>query len=154
MKKAFTMIELVFVIVIIGILAAVAIPKLSATRDDAKVSAVISNARKILGDLEAYYISQGNTNWRSAKVVAATSVPLETTCGNLVDINTELSPNTFVLCSDNVVCLSFITIDEGNLTITDGLVTTNSICQEIKSAPAILAISNKSYQLGGEIVSR
>lgn len=34
-KKAFTMIELVFVIVILGILAGVAIPRLSVTRDDA-----------------------------------------------------------------------------------------------------------------------
>ncbi len=32
---AFTMIELVFVIVVLGILAAVAIPRLAATRDDA-----------------------------------------------------------------------------------------------------------------------
>lgn len=40
-KKAFTMIELVFVIVVIGILAAVAVPRLAATRDDA----VITKAR-------------------------------------------------------------------------------------------------------------
>lgn len=39
MKRfAFTMIELVFVIVVLGILAAVAIPKLAATRDDAEVA--------------------------------------------------------------------------------------------------------------------
>ena len=35
---AFTMIELVFVIVVLGILAAVAIPKFSATRTDAEIS--------------------------------------------------------------------------------------------------------------------
>ena len=40
-KKAFSLIELVFVIVIIGILASVAIPRLAATRDDAE----ITNAR-------------------------------------------------------------------------------------------------------------
>ena len=38
MKKAFTMVELVFVIVVIGILSAIAIPKFAATRDDAEVS--------------------------------------------------------------------------------------------------------------------
>ena len=38
MKKAFTMVELVFVIVVIGILAAIAVPKFAATRDDAQVS--------------------------------------------------------------------------------------------------------------------
>lgn len=38
MKKGFTMIELIFVIVILGILAAVAIPKFAATRDDAQMT--------------------------------------------------------------------------------------------------------------------
>ena len=38
MKKAFTMIELVFAIVVIGILAAIAVPKFAATRDDAVIS--------------------------------------------------------------------------------------------------------------------
>lgn len=38
MKKAFTMIELVFVIVIIGILASIAVPRFAATRDDAIIS--------------------------------------------------------------------------------------------------------------------
>jgi len=37
-KNAFTMIELVFVIVVLGILAAVAIPRMSATRDDATIA--------------------------------------------------------------------------------------------------------------------
>lgn len=37
-KKAFTMIELVFVIVVLGILASVAIPKFAATRTDAEIS--------------------------------------------------------------------------------------------------------------------
>ena len=38
MKKAFTLIELVFVIVILGILSTVAIPKLMVTRDDAEIA--------------------------------------------------------------------------------------------------------------------
>ena len=46
-KQAFTMIELIFVIVVIGILAAVAIPKLSATRDDA----VITKARVLVASI-------------------------------------------------------------------------------------------------------
>ena len=37
-QKAFTMMELVFVIVVIGILSAVAVPKFAATRDDATIT--------------------------------------------------------------------------------------------------------------------
>jgi len=37
-RNGFTMIELVFVIVVLGILAAIAIPKLVATRDDAQIA--------------------------------------------------------------------------------------------------------------------
>ncbi|MBN2896622.1 MAG: prepilin-type N-terminal cleavage/methylation domain-containing protein [Campylobacterales bacterium] len=37
-RYAFTMIELVFVIVVLGILAAIAVPKLAATRDDAQIA--------------------------------------------------------------------------------------------------------------------
>ena len=43
-SKAFSLIELVFVIAVIGILAAIAIPKLTATRSDAQYVAINSDA--------------------------------------------------------------------------------------------------------------
>ncbi|MBE9851173.1 type II secretion system protein [Campylobacter concisus] len=59
MKKAFTMIELIFVIVIIGILAVVVVTKISATRDDAVLVKTMAEIRTAIEEINAYYISQG-----------------------------------------------------------------------------------------------
>jgi general secretion pathway protein G len=63
MRKAFTMIELVFVIVVIGILVGVAVPKLAATRDDASISkakTTVAAVRSALGAEKQKRILRGN----------------------------------------------------------------------------------------------
>ena len=80
MKKGFTMIELIFVIVILGILASVAIPRLAATREDAEISAAVANLRTLVSDATAYYTAKGefptDTKWS-----AITNVPLGNATG-------------------------------------------------------------------------
>ena len=59
MKRGFTMIELIFVIVIIGILAVIAIPKLSATRDDAKIVTELQNLSTCIQDIGSEFTATG-----------------------------------------------------------------------------------------------
>lgn len=60
MKRAFTMIELVFVIVILGILAAIAIPKLVASKDDAMAVKATTEMATVITQLSAWYFVHGN----------------------------------------------------------------------------------------------
>ena len=62
MKNAFTMIELIFVIVILGILTAVAIPKFAATRDDAQVSKMAQNIGTSIEEIAAYTNAKGSSD--------------------------------------------------------------------------------------------
>nr|WP_321318612.1 type II secretion system protein [uncultured Campylobacter sp.] len=81
MKKGFTMIELIFVIVILGILASVAIPRLAATREDAEISAAVANLRTLVSDASAYYTAKGEfpngTGTTGVKWNEITNVPLK-----------------------------------------------------------------------------
>ena len=64
--KAFTMIELVFVIVVLGILAGIAVPRLAATRDDATIAKMrgdIAAIRSGLSLVRSENMMRGVTAW-------------------------------------------------------------------------------------------
>ncbi|MBL1242980.1 MAG: prepilin-type N-terminal cleavage/methylation domain-containing protein [Sulfurimonas sp.] len=143
MKRAgFTMIELIFVIVILGILAAVAIPKLAATRTDAEVSKGASDVATLVSDLGAYYTSQGAFDFNAGGPSNMTNVPVDST--NLTDgtlFNYEVPTGT--------ACVGIkISDTNGSVSITDASGTGSAACEAI-----ITVITNngilKTHNFGG-----
>jgi len=70
-RKGFTLIELLIVVVIIGILAAIAIPKFANTKEKAYIASMKSDLRNLITAQEAYF-SDNNS------VYAATTTAMGT----------------------------------------------------------------------------
>ena len=60
-KKGFTMVELIFVIVIIGILVSIAMPKLSASRDDAQFYANLASLKQAINNAKSEQLADSAT---------------------------------------------------------------------------------------------
>jgi len=148
MKRAgFTMIELIFVIVILGILAAVAIPKLAATRDDAKISKLASNAATALADFGSYYTSQGQFD----TLADMTNVAFGTTAAPTVT-TTDVGGGAAINITDGTnVCMTFTTtaagVVDGNVTISVPAAPTGNVCQAIAVSTVEM---QKTHTFGGK----
>jgi len=103
-RRGFTLIELLIVVVIIGILAAIAIPKFAATKDKAKLASVRTDLRN-LETAEESYFSDYNTYGTLAQLQPLFLVGLST--GNSMTITP--ATNGFSATANNASITSGIT---------------------------------------------
>jgi type IV pilus assembly protein PilA len=88
-KKGFTLIELLIVVVIIGILAAIAIPKFATTKEKAYVASMKTDLRNLATAEEAYFSSYNTYFSGTASNIAGTVTPLNNyvpSTGNTITI--------------------------------------------------------------------
>ena len=125
-KKAFTMIELIFVIVVIGVLAAIAIPRISATRDDAVLVKTMAEIRTAIEEINAYYISQG----KLALDTTNNKVKFkEMTNAGIVDSSGDLG---FFAKNERCISLKFFAADQSCLGVD---ISEQGLCKKLWEAP-------------------
>ena len=138
MRKGFTMIELIFVIVILGVLASVAIPRLAATRDDAEVAKAATNLTTAVSDITAYYTAKGKFSQTTdfTKITNALdksgnlNVKGKTAC-----VKVTLPTNTTGTTQTSTV----------ELTLTFQP-TADAVCKQLTKLPGVLAMCGESDQ--------
>ena len=141
MKKGFTMIELIFVIVILGVLASVAIPRLAATRDDAEVAKAATNLTTAVSDITAYYTAKGH--FKSGSTGTGADVTFD-------KITNALTKDGKLNVKGKTTC---VTVALPTATTSDAVKITlnfaaagkdDAVCKQLKKLPGIKSMCGKS----------
>ena len=130
MKGAFSLLELIFVIVILGIIASFAVPKFLDTKDRATASAIKRDVDTAINSIQAYYMLNQTIN------AISDAVSVNTT-------NWILNPNTKL--SDKSGCLTLEIVTSSNVkTLQLNLTTsTSSVCTKLRNT----GLATKTYEL-------
>ena len=101
MKKAFTMVELIFVIVVLGILAMVALPRLAGSKKDAEITRAKAEIAAIRSAIQTYR----GANLLSQKPGSGYPDDLKTTTIEEITNGTKLGSN-WTVNDDNTLTLT------------------------------------------------
>ena len=71
--KGFTLVEIMIVVVIIGLLAAMAIPAFQKVRQSSQDKAVLNNARQLAAAADQYFLENGVSSVSQGNLVGATN---------------------------------------------------------------------------------
>ncbi len=71
-KSGFTLLEIIIVVIIVGVLASLALPKFFSTVEYSRAQEALGAIATVRGGLERYYVSRGNT------YVSATTANIDT----------------------------------------------------------------------------
>ncbi|CAM3802702.1 type II secretion system protein [Arcobacter cloacae] len=130
MKNGFSLLELIFAIVILGIIASFAVPKYLETKDSALVSTIKRDVNTAINSIQSYYLLNQKIDKLSDSM-------------NLNDVNWTIED---LKMSDKNSCLSLeVKTTDGIKTIELAVDTTKdtTICKKIRDAGLI----TKSYEL-------
>jgi len=108
MKKAFTILELIFVVIILGILAAIALPKFGSSKDDAEISKALNNIKILVNDINIYTLKNDSL----AKISTMSNV---SGVENL-DLATTLS-NVGFKVGDDERCVELVFIEKADFVL-------------------------------------
>ena len=139
MKKGFTMIELIFVIVILGVLASVAIPRLAATRDDAEVAKAATNLTTAVSDLTAYYTAKGKFS--------------STQKSDFTKITNALNKKGELLVKGKIKCAEIKLPDEGTnasdkVELDVQFTKNDAVCKQLTKLPGVMAMCSTDTEVG------
>ncbi|MDR3543327.1 MAG: prepilin-type N-terminal cleavage/methylation domain-containing protein [Desulfosporosinus sp.] len=113
-KKGFTLVELIVVIAIIAILAAVLLPKYFGFTDNARQSNALSEAKSIRGIYETLYANSGNGVWPVIPTSAISTAPKSFIINDGVNDNTFPGAITPTTDATTKVADGGFTFDENN----------------------------------------
>ena len=131
MKKAFTMIELIFVIVALGILAMVALPRLASSKEDAEIARVKAEIAAIRSAIQTHrgaklLAQKGNGYPDDLKTTTIEEITNGTKLGSNWDVSEDGKTLTLTIAGDTTT----FTYDKakGSLTCPN----TDTLCEKIE----------------------